>query len=362
LHFAEIIQSGGVVPRRGHPLLIEYWTTSCAPCIANIPHLNALFDEFEKHGVDFLMLTNETQAEVIPFLKKYPMNGMVAIDPGFSTNRLLSAPGVPVTLLIDRDSKLAAITLPDRVTPKVLLALIEGSPVQFPSLDLRLETSSATSPHPFFPASDGTESNSAVFVAVRPGADGPLGSIGGITEFKGAFKLRDLLIAAYKVAPQQIELPDDLDAVYSVKAWVPPFDSAGVMPVIKAALLSAANLRVQEQTKLMEVLVLKHFPGKLHSEPRSANAMNDLIEMRSGSIHSVGGIRAEVLCEQLQRLVHKPIILEGTTEGTYAVSLQRDPNDADGLRHEFELTGISFGYETRPVKVYVFSPAEKAQP
>jgi hypothetical protein len=29
-------------------------------------------------------------------------------------------------LLIDRDSKLAAITLPDRVTPKVLLALIEG--------------------------------------------------------------------------------------------------------------------------------------------------------------------------------------------------------------------------------------------
>src|SRR5208337_5072050 len=86
LHFPVVFQSGQAIPRKGHPLLIEYWATWCGPCVANIPHLNGLANEFEKQGVDFLMLTNQTPAEVAPFLQNHPMTGMVASDPGFSTN------------------------------------------------------------------------------------------------------------------------------------------------------------------------------------------------------------------------------------------------------------------------------------
>ena len=362
LHFAEVFQSGQVVPRKGHPLLIEYWNTSCVPCVAGIPRLNALVDEFGNQGVDFLMLTNETSAEVVPFLKKHPMKGIVASDPGFSTNRLLAAPGTPFTLLINSDNKLAVITLPDRVTSEVLNALVAGTPIPLASLDLRLETNSPTSPHTLFSALDGAEANSAVFVVVLPGADGPLGSIGGISDFKGSFKLRDLLITAYRVAPQQVDLPDDLDAVYSVRAWVPPFDSAGVMPIVRAALLSAANLRVREETRPIEVVVVKKFPGTLKPEPGAANALNDLIEAREGRIRSVGGVHTEVFRDQLERQLRKPVVLEDATEGTYAVDIHWEPNNQHSIRRTFEEAGISLQNELRPLKMLIFSAAEKAQP
>jgi thiol-disulfide isomerase/thioredoxin len=106
LHFPVVFQSGQAIPRKGHPLLIEYWATWCGSCVASIPHLNELANEFEKQGVDFLMLTNQTSSEVIPFLQKHPMTGMVASDAGFSTNRLLQAPGLPFTLLVDADGRL----------------------------------------------------------------------------------------------------------------------------------------------------------------------------------------------------------------------------------------------------------------
>jgi len=362
LHFAEVFQARQVVPRKGHPLLIEYWTTSCVPCIAGIPRLNALIDEFGKQGVDFLMLTNETSAKVVPFLKKHPMKGMVASDPGFSTNRLLAAPGTPFTLLINSDNKLAAITLPDRVTPDVLHALVAGVSIPLASLDLRLETNSPTSPHTLFSVLDSADASSAVFVVVRPGADGPLGSIGGISDFKGSLRLRDLLTTAYRVAPQQIDLPGDLDAVYSVRAWVPPFDTAGVMPIIRTALLSAANLRVREETRPIEVVVVKKFPGTLKPEPGGVNTLNDLIEAREGRIRSVGGVHTEVFRDQLERQLRKPVVLEGATEGTYAVDIRWEPNDRDSIRRAFDAAGMSLQYEMRPFKILVFSAAEKAQP
>ena len=271
--------------------MIEYWATWCPPCVANIPHLNGLANELEKQGVDFLMLTNEASAVVIPFLQKHPMTGMVASDAGFSTNRLLRAPDLPVTLLIDTDGRLAAITRPDSVTPQVLQALLKGDRLPLASLDIRLETY-----HFLFRDFKGADANAAVHVTVHPGGEEPRDFTWSTSEFRGSSKLRDLLVAAYQVAPRQIVLPDDLDAVYTVKAWVPVFDTAGVMPLVRAALLSSANLQVREEMKPIKVTVLRGFPGKVRNpEPRGRYTTSDALGAADGGLHSEGGVHAEAL-------------------------------------------------------------------
>jgi uncharacterized protein (TIGR03435 family) len=357
LHFPVVFQSGQAIPRQGHPLLIEYWATWCGPCIADIPHLNELANAFEKQGIDFLMLTNQTPAEVVPFLQNHPMTGMVAADPGFSTNRLLLAPGLPVTLLIDADGRLAAITRPDRVTPQVLQALLKADPLPLASLDLRLETD-----HLLFADVGGADAIAAVRVIVHPGRDGPLGITSGGFVFSGSEKLRELLIRAYQVPPQQIVLPDDLDAVYSVKAWVPSFDADGVMPIVRAALLSAANLRVREEMRPVKVMVLWNFPGKMRNpEPNDSMASSDLIEAADGRIDSRGGIHAETLRETVQRQIGEPVVLEDATQGTFALDIRWDPKNKDGIRHAFEQAGMPLREETRLTKTFIFSAAEKVE-
>jgi hypothetical protein len=285
------------------------------------------------------MVTDQAAEEVIPFLRKHPMTGMVARDPEFATNRLLKAPGLPFTLLVDADGRLAAITLPDRITTQVLNAFLKGDPLPLTSLDLRLENE-----HPMITDSKEVDTKAAVRVVVRPGANGPLGTMLGMNDLHGSAKLSELLMIAFEVAPQQIILPADLDAIYSVSAWVPPFYEVGVMPLVQAALMSAANLRVREEIRPAKVMVLRNFPGNVR-KPQPVgeigpHAWKDLVESADGKISSRGGVHAETFRKTVQWQIHKPVVLADAAQGTFAVDLHWDPNNKGGIQDAFEQAGM----------------------
>jgi thiol-disulfide isomerase/thioredoxin len=54
-------------------LLIDFWATHCAPCVASIPDINALHDKFAPKGLVIIGVSDETEAKVKPFLVKHPM-------------------------------------------------------------------------------------------------------------------------------------------------------------------------------------------------------------------------------------------------------------------------------------------------
>src|SRR5882724_1084408 len=43
---------------KGKVVVLEFWATWCAPCIAVQPHLNELTDEFKDKSVQFISITN----------------------------------------------------------------------------------------------------------------------------------------------------------------------------------------------------------------------------------------------------------------------------------------------------------------
>lgn len=54
------------------PILLNFWFTSCAPCIEEIPELNELVDKYQNQGVVFLAIGLDHPKRVKPFLKKHP--------------------------------------------------------------------------------------------------------------------------------------------------------------------------------------------------------------------------------------------------------------------------------------------------
>ena len=46
-------------------LVLDFWATWCAPCIANFPHFNALASKFEKKGVVFCLSQARDASKVI---------------------------------------------------------------------------------------------------------------------------------------------------------------------------------------------------------------------------------------------------------------------------------------------------------
>lgn len=90
---------------RGKPVVINWWTTFCGPCIREIPELNELVEKYADHDVEFLAIANNKMAELTPFLKKHPFTYDIALGKDEAVH--IFGQGYPRHVIIDREGKVA---------------------------------------------------------------------------------------------------------------------------------------------------------------------------------------------------------------------------------------------------------------
>ena len=92
---------------RGHPLLVNFWATWCAPCVKELPTLDALAGrETGKMAVVAISMDMGGDAQVQPFWKSHGLTALTAYTD--SKNALLTATGaaeLPTTILYDAKGK-----------------------------------------------------------------------------------------------------------------------------------------------------------------------------------------------------------------------------------------------------------------
>ena len=107
-------------------VVLEFWATWCEACVDNIPRFNDLAGKFKDKPVVFIAVTDEAGDEVAEFLRRTPIKGWVAPGATAAVFKAYRVYGRPHTVLIGRDSKVAAITSPGQVTEEALSALLAG--------------------------------------------------------------------------------------------------------------------------------------------------------------------------------------------------------------------------------------------
>ena len=126
------LMSGGtwsLAQERGRVVVLNVWASWCAPCRAEAPVLQSLWEEFEDDGVSFIGLnTRDSPATANSFEKAYGITYPSVVD---SDGRLqlrfsgIAPPqAIPTTLVIDRDGKVAGRIL-GRASESTLRGLIE---------------------------------------------------------------------------------------------------------------------------------------------------------------------------------------------------------------------------------------------
>lgn len=55
---------------KGKPIVLNFWFTTCLPCIAEMPELNRIKEKYKSSDIVFLSITYENKNKVLEFLKK----------------------------------------------------------------------------------------------------------------------------------------------------------------------------------------------------------------------------------------------------------------------------------------------------
>ncbi len=109
----------------GKPVVLEFWSTWCKPCIAAFPHINALADSFSGR-FQFISISQESRRTVEPFLEKHELRTAVAVDTEQgSTHRVFGVWVIPRTFVLSSDGVVLWTGHPTRLTTEMLEGFAE---------------------------------------------------------------------------------------------------------------------------------------------------------------------------------------------------------------------------------------------
>ncbi len=113
-------------------IVLEFWATWCAPCIAAVPHMNKLQQEFHQKDLYYLSMTDESAALIERILKRINFSSIVVTDTTKQTqinfgDGVKGLEAFPLTVLINKNGIIEWIGEPQNLNAKIMSKFLSNS-------------------------------------------------------------------------------------------------------------------------------------------------------------------------------------------------------------------------------------------
>ena len=92
----------------GQPVLVNFWRINCAPCIDELPYLQAVHNEQGDNLVILGINTGESSSTVKQFAQDNGLSFEILLDSSVEVAQKYNIPGTPTTFFIDKDGIIRA--------------------------------------------------------------------------------------------------------------------------------------------------------------------------------------------------------------------------------------------------------------
>src|SRR5687768_2468600 len=345
----------------GKVVVLEFWATWCGPCVAAIPHINELADQFKGEPVQFVALTEEREKTVAAFLAKNPIGAWVALARR-STFEGYRVKGIPMTVLVRADGVIDAVTHPTLLRAEHLKNLLAGKPSGLPGQPAQQGMSR------FGELPEGGGHSAALFqIIIRPTTGGRAG-VGGGSAGSGPlgkeigksivnYSVKEMLPFVYETSEDRLIVTGKLpDGNYDLAAKVPQSDQKHFGQRVQMALESTFALKSRREAREVDVYVATVARGdaKGLTPTQTPNYGSLSSNDRAGTLTGTNGKVATIL-QELGRGLARQVVDETKPSGGYDVDLTWDPAAGpDGeIRAVKEQLGIVLTPAKRPIEMVV---------
>ncbi|QDU35919.1 Thiol-disulfide oxidoreductase ResA [Maioricimonas rarisocia] len=134
---------------KGKVVLVDFWATWCPPCIAELPHLKKLYEQYHDRGFEIVGITlDENRERLDQFLAQQELPWTTLFEPdadkqGWANPNVVryGVSAIPTAILVDQEGKVVSLRAYGEELDQKLTELLGPPPA-----DAAATTSSTTSP------------------------------------------------------------------------------------------------------------------------------------------------------------------------------------------------------------------------
>jgi len=364
---------------QGKVVVLDFWATWCAPCIALQPHLNALAEKFRNHPVYFISITNEPEAIVAPFLRRRPLKGWVGLDPKSVTHKAYGVTGIPRTVVVDQGGRIVTSMTGTQEGQKISEDLLNqllkttsvaagAKPPYEPPAGAEKKVASGTNP----PAEakpggqpltvgdpKGIEDEPLLDLSIRR-SRAPEGTTSKISSVPLGFSaqhakieslLSSLMMTGRESFPRtRMIIPAELqDERFDILCTLPPESQPGKMgfnkPLMIGALEAALGIKISRITREADVYVLTA-PEELTGSLQPTKATGGRSSASEGVL-AASSVELGRLAAGIEDVLNVPVIDETGLQGKFDWDLVWE---AGNPRSIIDAVRTQFGLELTPAR------------
>ena len=113
---------------RGHPVILNFWTTWCPPCRAEMPAMQRAFLDYQETGTIILAVNSTSQdsvAAVENFIDQYGVSIPILLDREGDVASLYQITSLPTTYFIDKSGIIREVVIGGPMSEALLRTRIE---------------------------------------------------------------------------------------------------------------------------------------------------------------------------------------------------------------------------------------------